>query len=102
MTTPRDSYSQSCRELGSLLTLSEISVEGGFEPLTIGSMRKNHLTKVDHFSHVNKYLVVQSFNVAQLHSKAEENVMVLKNFSWVVFDGENFNSEKPERVWIFF
>ena len=38
LTTPRDSYAWNYRELTTLLTLSEISAESGFELLTIGSM----------------------------------------------------------------
>ena len=41
MTTPRDSYAWNYRELATLLTRSESLAECGFEPPTIGSMRKN-------------------------------------------------------------
>ena len=41
VTTPRDSYTWNYRELATLLTLSESLAEAGFEPLTMGSMRKN-------------------------------------------------------------
>ena len=46
VTTPRDSYTWNYRELATLLVLSESSAEGGLEPLTIGSMRKNLTTEV--------------------------------------------------------
>ena len=39
--TPRDPYTWNCRELATLLTLSESLAEVGLKPLTIGSMRKN-------------------------------------------------------------
>ena len=39
--TPCDYYAWGYRELVTLLTLSENLAEGGFEPLAIGSMRKN-------------------------------------------------------------
>ena len=42
MTTPRDSHAYNYRELVTLLTLSESLAEEGLEPLTIGSMRKDH------------------------------------------------------------
>ena len=41
VTTPRDSYAWNYRELATLLTLSESSAEDAFEPLSMGSMRKN-------------------------------------------------------------
>ena len=44
MTTPRDSDVWNDRELGTLVTLSESLAEGGFEPLTIGSMRMLNLS----------------------------------------------------------
>ena len=40
VTTPRDSYVLDCREMATLLALSESLAEDGFEPLTIRSMRK--------------------------------------------------------------
>ena len=45
VTTPRDSYAWNCRELATLLALSESLAEVGFEPLTIRSMRKNLTTE---------------------------------------------------------
>ena len=44
VSTPRDFYVWNYRDLGTLLTLSESSAECGFEPLTIGSVRKNLTT----------------------------------------------------------
>lgn len=44
MTTPCDKYTWNHRELGGLRTLSESSAEGGIEPRTIRSMRKNSST----------------------------------------------------------
>ena len=41
MTTPRDSYAWNDIGMVTLLTLSESVAEGGFQPLTITSMRKN-------------------------------------------------------------
>ena len=39
--TPCDFYALNYREMATLLTLSEALAGGGFEPLTIGSIRKN-------------------------------------------------------------
>ena len=41
VTTPRDSYAWNYRELATVLILSESLAKGGFESMTIGSMRKN-------------------------------------------------------------
>ena len=41
VTTRRDTYAWTYRELATLLTLSESLAETGLEPLNIGSMRKN-------------------------------------------------------------
>ena len=41
VTIPRDSYAWKYREMVTVLTLSESLAEVGFEPLTIGSMRKS-------------------------------------------------------------
>ena len=41
VTTPRDSYTRNYRKLATFLTLSESLAAGGFEPLKIGSIRKN-------------------------------------------------------------
>ena len=46
VTTPRDSYAWNSRELATLLPVSESLVEGGLEPLTIRSMRKNLTTEL--------------------------------------------------------
>ena len=46
MTTPRDSYALNYTKLAILLTLSESLAEGGFEPLTIGSLCKNLTTEL--------------------------------------------------------
>ena len=46
VTTPRDSYAWNYGELATLLILSEILAESGFEPSTLGSMRKNLTTEL--------------------------------------------------------
>ena len=46
VTKPRDSCTWNDSELAILLTLSESLAEGGFEPLTIRSMRKNLTTEL--------------------------------------------------------
>ena len=40
--TPRDSYTCSYIKLATLLILSEMLVESGFEPVPVGQMRKSH------------------------------------------------------------
>ena len=44
VSTYHDSYYLNYRELATLLTLSESLAKGAFEPLAIGSMRKNLAT----------------------------------------------------------
>ena len=44
--TTFDSYARNYRELANLLTLSEKLAEDGFEPLIMGSMRKNLTTEL--------------------------------------------------------
>ena len=46
VTTPGDSYAWNYRELVNLPTLSESFAKGRFEPLTMGSMRKNLTTQL--------------------------------------------------------
>ena len=46
VTTPPDSYSWNYRELAILPTSSESLAEGGFQPLTIRSMRNNLTTEL--------------------------------------------------------
>ena len=43
-TAPRDSYAWNCKELATLLTLSESLAKSGFQPLTIGSITRRNLT----------------------------------------------------------
>ena len=58
--TPRDPYAWKYRELATLLNLSESLVEGGFEPLIIGSMRKNLTTELSR--HLCCYAYVNTCN----------------------------------------
>ena len=46
VTTPRDSYAWNYRELATLLALCESLAEGGFEPLSIASMRMDPATEL--------------------------------------------------------
>ena len=46
MTTPCYAFADGITELMTLSTLSESLAEGGFEPLTIGSMLKNLTTEL--------------------------------------------------------
>ena len=79
-----DSYAWSYRELAALLTQKESLAEGGFEPLAIGSMRKNLLTERCGVSYFITSSSQSSYDSRRLHryiSKEEHEIPNLDNFT---------------------